>query len=71
MMENSEILKKIRDYQHKLYGENIMKLSDIKFECKRCKVHFTPGAIRAQELMEKKGVINECKKCEEGTSDVY
>ena len=70
-MKSEEILKKLRNYQYKLYGEYVMKLSDIKFECNRCKVHFTPGPIRAQELMDKKGVINECKKCEEGTSDVY
>ena len=63
MMKSEEILKKLRIYQHKLYGED-MKLTDIKFECNRCKIHFTPGAIRAQELMEKKGVINECKDCE-------
>ena len=71
MMKNNGIIEKLRNYQHKLYGENDMKLSNIKFECNRCNVHFTPGVIRAQELMNTKGVINECKKCEEGTSDVY
>ena len=48
-----------------------MKLNEVKFECKRCKIHFTPGDIRAKELMKERGVINECKKCEEGSSDVY
>ena len=71
MTKNEDITEKLRYYQNKTYGENDMKLSDIKFECNRCNIHFTPGVIRAQELMDTKGVINECKKCEEGTSDVY
>ena len=69
-MENRDIIKKLRNYQYKLYGD-IMRLDEVKFECNVCKVHFTPGSIRAKELMEQKGVINECKECEKGKSDVY
>ena len=71
MMKSNGIIEKLRNYQYKLYGEDAMKLNEVKFECKRCKIHFTPGDIRAKELMKERGVINECKKCEEGTSDVY
>jgi hypothetical protein len=71
MMKSEEILEKLRNYQHKLYGGSKMVLKNIKFECTRCKVHFTPSEYRAKNLMQDKGVINECEKCENGTSDVY
>ena len=71
MMKNRDITERLIDYQNKIYGEINMKLSDVKFECNICKIHFTPGVIRAKTLMEKKGVINECKECEKGNSDVY
>ena len=71
-MQNSmDIIEKIKKYQLRMYKGDTMKLSDLKFECKECKIHFTPGELRAKKLMDSKGVINECKKCEEGNSDVY
>lgn len=70
MMKSEEILKKLRNYQSKLYGE-IMNIKDVRFECNNCKVHFTPSNDRAKELMQSKGVVNECEKCENGESDVY
>ena len=36
-----------------------MNLKDLRFECNKCKVHFTPSESRAKELMDKKGVIND------------
>ena len=71
-MQNSmDIIEKIKKYQLRMYKGDTMKLSDLKFECKECNIHFTPGELRAKKLMDSKGVINECKKCEEGNSDVY
>jgi hypothetical protein len=55
----------------KVYKGETMKLSDVKFECKECHIYFTPGELRAKKLMDSKGVINECKECEKGNSDVY
>tara|TARA_R100000458_G_scaffold53544_1_gene55883 strand:+ start:615 stop:830 length:216 start_codon:yes stop_codon:yes gene_type:complete len=71
MRQNEEIVNKLRHYQYKIYGGENMVLKDITFECGRCKIHFTPSEYRAKNLMRDKGVINECEKCEKGTSDVY
>ena len=71
MMKNRDITERLIDYQNKIYGEINMKLSDVKFECNICKIHFTPSESRAKNLMDKKGVINECKECEKGNNDVY
>ena len=66
-----DIVSRLKEYQLKTYKGDVMKLNDLKFECKECHIYFTPGEIRAKKLMNSKGVINECKKCEEGNSDVY
>ena len=71
IQNNMDIVEKLRKYQFKMYEGDTMKLSDLKFECKECHIYFTPGELRAKKLMNSKGVINECKECEEGTSDVY
>ena len=71
MQNNLDIIDRLRKYQVKKYKGDTMKLKDVKFECRECKIHFTPGELRAKKLMDSKGVINECKKCEEGNSDVY
>ena len=41
-----------------------MKLNDIVFECKDCRIRFTPETERAKELMKIHRVINICKSCE-------
>ena len=64
MQNNVDILQKLRDYQFKLYKGDTMNLKDLRFECKHCKVQFTPSEYRAKELMDKKGVISECRDCE-------
>jgi RNase P subunit RPR2 len=66
-----DIVKQLIEYQMKVYKGETMKLSDVKFECKECHIYFTPGELRAKKLMDSKGVINECKECEKGNSDVY
>tara|TARA_R110002012_G_scaffold291891_1_gene486571 strand:+ start:1131 stop:1349 length:219 start_codon:yes stop_codon:yes gene_type:complete len=72
MIQNdTDIVEKLRKHQFKLYKGSTMKLDEIKFECKECKIHFTPGELRAKKLMSSRGVINECKECEKGNSDVY
>ena len=65
MIQNDmNIIQKLRDYQFKLYKGDTMKLKDLRFECHKCKIHFTPSEPRAKRLMAKKGVINECNDCE-------
>jgi len=64
IQNNVNIRDKLREYQFKLYRRNTMNLKDLRFECKRCRIHFTPGETRAKDLMKKRGVINECKECE-------
>ena len=77
MIQNDmDIIDKLRKYQAETYNleeyqGDTMNLKNIKFECSRCKVHFSPSEYRAKNLMKEKGVINECKNCENGTSDVY
>jgi len=71
MQNNLNITDRLREYQIKKYEGDAMKLKDVRFECRECKIHFTPGELRAKKLMDSKGVINECKECEEGNSDVY
>ena len=71
MQNNLNIIDRLREYQIQKYKGDAMKLKDVRFECRECKIHFTPGELRAKKLMESKGVINECKECEEGNSDMY
>lgn len=77
MMQNSmNIEDKLRNYQEKVYNTEkyeggTLKLANLRFECSKCKIHFTPSESRAKNLMDKKGVINECKECEKGNNDVY
>ena len=59
-----DITEKLRNYQFNLYKENTMDLKNLRFECKECKVHFAPGETRAKRLMSERGVVNECKDCE-------
>ena len=47
-----------------------MKLKDLRFSCLKCHVDFTPNEQRAKKLMEEKGVINECRNCEKGNTDL-
>jgi nicotinamide mononucleotide adenylyltransferase len=42
-----------------------MKLSDIKIECTKCRVWFTPSDDRAKSMMESKGYIDICRECEQ------
>ena len=70
-MTYTDVASKLRSYQAKIYKGETMKLNDVKFECKECHIYFTPGELRAKKLMHDRGVINECKKCEEGNKDVY
>ena len=71
MMQNKEdIVERLKTYQDKMYKGGTMKLVDLKFECRECKIHFTPGELRAKKLMQSKGVINECKQCEDRNSDM-
>jgi len=62
--DDIDIVNKLIKYQNKLYGGNIMKLDDIRMECNKCKVYFTPSKDRAKKLMSIYGVINKCKDCE-------
>lgn len=64
MQSERDIINKLREYQFNLYKGGTMKLKDLRFECRTCRVHFTPGEARAKRLMEEEGVINECKDCE-------
>ena len=65
MMQNDrDIINELREYQFNLYKGGTMKLKDLRFECRLCRVHFTPGETRAKRLMKEEGVINECKDCE-------
>lgn len=43
-----------------------MKLSEIKIECTKCRIWFTPSDDRAKKMMESKGYIDICKGCETG-----
>ena len=71
MMQNDiDIIQKLRNYQFNLYKGDTVKLKDIRFECHICKVHFTPSDQRTKELMDKRGVVNECKSCEKESSEV-
>jgi len=64
-MQNSmNIIDKLREYQCNLYKENTMILKNLRFECRECHVHFTPGEKRARRLMSERGAINECRDCE-------
>ena len=61
-----DIVDRLISYQKKIYGsKSIMKLDDIKVECSKCKVHFSPSVYRAKKLMSIYGVINKCKGCED------
>ena len=62
---DTHIVNKIIAYQQKLYKGNSMKLSDIRIECKHCKIYFTPSIYRAKKLMSINGVINKCRDCED------
>ena len=71
MMQNDiDIIQKLRNYQFNLYKGDTVKLKDIRFECRTCKVHFTPSDQRVKELMNKRGVVNECKSCEKESGEV-
>ena len=71
MMQNDiDIIQKLRNYQFNLYKGDTVKLKDIRFECHTCKVHFTPSDQRVKELMDKRGVVNECKSCEKESGEV-
>tara|TARA_Y100000401_G_scaffold38173_1_gene28764 strand:+ start:1913 stop:2134 length:222 start_codon:yes stop_codon:yes gene_type:complete len=64
-LRNDDIVDKLIAYQRKLYGgKSKVKLDDIKVECSKCKVHFSPSVYRAKKLMSVYGVINKCKNCE-------
>ena len=71
IQKSSDIINRLNNYQFKLYRRNTMNLKDLRFECNRCKVHFTPSEYRAKNIMKEKGVINECETCEKGESDMY
>ena len=64
IQNNMDIIQKLKDYQFNLYKGDTMNLKNLRFECNVCKVHFTPSENRAKALMNKKGVINECRDCE-------
>ena len=59
------IVNKLVTYQQKLYGGKTMKLSDIKVECNKCRVYFTPTIYRAKKLMQSIGIVNRCSECED------
>ena len=41
-----------------------MKLNEVKLECTKCRVWFTPSDNRAKKMMESKGYIDICLDCE-------
>lgn len=70
MQKSNDLVDKINNYQRKKYGDNVMKLSNIRFECNKCRIHFTPSIYRAKALMKNKGVINECRECENNSESL-
>ena len=76
MRSDMSIIERLRKYQEKIYHTETyqggtMILNKLKFECSKCKVHFTPSEYRAKNLMKDKGVINECERCEKGKDGMY
>tara|TARA_R100000995_G_C3457716_1_gene111449 strand:- start:778 stop:999 length:222 start_codon:yes stop_codon:yes gene_type:complete len=64
-IRNDDVVNKLIAYQRKLYGgKSTVKLDDIKVECSKCKVYFSPSVYRAKKLMSVYGVINKCRECE-------
>ena len=64
-MSPEEQLRRYLKDKYKMGGK-AMRLKDMAFECKKCRVYFTPSEQRAKALMIKNSVINLCRDCDEG-----
>ena len=65
-----EIINKLNAYQYEKYikpklKEQKMQIVDIRIECNKCKVHFTPNNERSKKLMQTDGHISKCRDCYE------